>query len=444
MALNQYPVKQITTHVLDSINQLIAQYREPVQMEVDEKYNPVIDQYGNPNLLGPIGYVAGRVYIFAQYIQREENLKWALFTQTNLTAARGATLDRWGILLNLTRQGLNDTAYLQMLQLQIIQYVTNGSIETIIQVFKILTGGGLIQVQEMFPAKFEVTAIGGNPIVSMTALKNFIQQTKAGGVGFVAKLASSDPFVFAYDKSGDGLFGQDLFTKALTLSAHATYASIPTNALLNTQSPSKWTIRGWFKCKDTNGGNFGLIGRSNLGGSAGDFDLGCFTGGAFQLTWRGFHGGVQLQSSTTLSLNQWYYVMVVGDSSLGSNNIKMYISQAPYTSLPLDCEATNGTVMYVDAWPLNIGTYFDNAHCFEGEMAQWEYCANYARPVPATPPLNFTPDANTTVFLAMNDGNGSTLEDSSVNGLNAGFTGAGYSLTPPLILGGGNLAGAIS
>lgn len=214
--LNQYPVKQFTHVTLDDIQKLIAQYYEPIPLEVDNKMRPVVDNNGYPVLDGQIGYVAGRVYIFGQYMQREENIQWALLTQTNLASARGATLDRWGVLLNVTRQGLADGPYLQILQLVIIEYTSQGNIETLIQVIKIVTGASKVVLQEFFPAKFQITALGGSPLVPVASVNQFIQQTKAGGVGFKVVLGSPRSFGFAGNPLA-GTFGDGNLADIITL-----------------------------------------------------------------------------------------------------------------------------------------------------------------------------------------------------------------------------------
>lgn len=215
MALNVYNIKQITDHVLRAINRLLMMYREPIPTTVDNHMNTILDNEGNPVLDGQIPYISGRVYIFAQYIQREENLKYAMYTQCNLANAAGYTLRRWGAALNVPPAGLTDSQYRAMIYLAITEYASQGTIPNLIQILSQLTGASQIIVQEIFPAKIQLTAIGGSPTVPVSAIEQVIQNTKAGGVGFAVVLSSLNPFVFEYDNSGSGFDGMGNYTPLL-------------------------------------------------------------------------------------------------------------------------------------------------------------------------------------------------------------------------------------
>lgn len=220
MALNQYNVAEITTHVLDSINQLLAQYQEDIPLVLDNEMQPVLDNFGNPLLSGQIPYVAGRVYIFAQYIQREEFIKWALYTQTCLANAVGATLDRWGVLLDVTRSGLSDTIYRQILQIQVIEYASKGNIPTLIQIYQLVTDAAKVVLTESFPAKFQITALGGSPLIPVANIVTVIKNTKAGGVGARTVLGAVLSFGFKHNPLA-GTFGDGTAADALTLKSGA-------------------------------------------------------------------------------------------------------------------------------------------------------------------------------------------------------------------------------
>lgn len=207
MALDKYNVTTIQTHVLDALNRLLMQYAQNIDYVYDNFGNVVVDNNGDPVINTPLLPLASRVYIFSQRMQMLESIFFALYTQTSLQNAIGITLDRWGVLLRFQRGGLGDDAYRDLLFLIIIEYTSKGQIETLIQIYKKLTGATQVILTEFFPAKIQLTAIGAIPIVPIASIDDVIQATKAGGVGFKNVLASSNPFVFAGDPSGQGFGG---------------------------------------------------------------------------------------------------------------------------------------------------------------------------------------------------------------------------------------------
>jgi hypothetical protein len=196
MALNQYNVTQIKTHVIDALNRLLMQYAQNISFVLDNQGNIVVDNNGDPTFSGPLLPLAARIFNFAQRFQMAEDIFYALYTQTNLANAIGATLDRWGVLLETPRGGLDDNLYRANLYLVIIEYVSKGSIETLIQIYSQLTGASKVILFELFPARFQLTAIDANPVIPISGISTVIQRTKAGGVGFNAVIGGQNSFGF--------------------------------------------------------------------------------------------------------------------------------------------------------------------------------------------------------------------------------------------------------
>ena len=221
MALNALNVKPITNYGLNAlvsvtgpivngvkVNRLLNQYQNGVDLATDNQGNYATDNQYNPVFASTPGKLAGQIAIFASFIQALELIKYAVYSQTDLQTAAGYTLQsRWGAFLNQPAFGLSDSAFRTLLFALIDEYSSKGTIPDLIQIFKLITNATSILLQESFPATFFITALGINPNISVNLMQSAIFNAKAGGVGCVAMIADSDPFVFQNDNGGDGFSG---------------------------------------------------------------------------------------------------------------------------------------------------------------------------------------------------------------------------------------------
>jgi hypothetical protein len=236
MALNKYNITPVTNYGLNAIksvngplvngikvNRLMNMYQEGAPVLVNNEGQWVTDNEYGPVFTGKPGYLAGQIAIFARMIQALEIIKYACYTQCDLQTATAYTLQRWGALLNVPPQGLTDAQYRTVLFATIIEYSSKGGIETLIQILKTLTGATSVLLQELFPAKFQITAINANPEISFTFISNAIQNAKAGGVGYSIGITDFNPFVFQGDNSGTGFGGLTNLTPLLNESGDIIY-----------------------------------------------------------------------------------------------------------------------------------------------------------------------------------------------------------------------------
>lgn len=133
--------------------------------------------------------------------------------------------------------------------------------------------------------------------------------------------------------------------------------------------------------------------RSSLSSAQGDWALGFFNGSTIRPTFRVNNNGASVQSATTLTVGAWYLIEASYDSSLGSNNLKLFINGT------LDVQGTYTTAVTDNAVQLVVGSYFDTTHNFVGQISEVDFSAAVVRNTASyTPPTSLTPDSNTTVL----------------------------------------------
>lgn len=140
--------------------------------------------------------------IFARQFDELEDSLFQLYLLRWLNSAEGQQLDNLGYNLSTTRQGLSDDDYRQILYGRIGQYNSDGSINDIIDVVKLMTNADLIVLNEVFPAKIILNIIGISLIINEDFLKETINGAVAGGVGIDITVNENLP-MFMYDDLND-------------------------------------------------------------------------------------------------------------------------------------------------------------------------------------------------------------------------------------------------
>lgn len=144
----------------------------------------------------------GVIEALAEDNQEFEDSLWILFEEMALSTAVGARLDIIGQTLAVLRLGRSDTIYRTRLQAAIIQYMSSGRWEQLLEGFRLLTGSRSTQGEEIFPAAVSLTAIGASQLsaVDLAEVVAALRKLKAAGVRLNAALVVADPpFVFGGD-----------------------------------------------------------------------------------------------------------------------------------------------------------------------------------------------------------------------------------------------------
>ena len=141
-------IKQITTHEQDSIDQLLLQYKDKAVIE-------------------------GLVKIFGKQIQELENVYCDMLEKRTLDEAFGTTQDLMGTIVGQDRQGFDDTFYENLLKAKVGENTSQGDIEKIIDITRLLTNASLIELQEWYP---QGIGLGVNVAVDPSLINFFYER----------------------------------------------------------------------------------------------------------------------------------------------------------------------------------------------------------------------------------------------------------------------------
>jgi hypothetical protein len=171
-------ITKITSHNTDAISRLLTQFRE------------------KPKIEGIISTNA------AQY-QDIEDAGFDMLQGITIEHAIGATLDRIGDVVGLTRGVLSDDDFRVEIRTRISQRQSYGRVDDIITGFKLLTNSSGVLYGEIWPAGIYITGLG-NPIQpTPEQFSRFINSVKPAGVALVIASLTWDP-CFSFDGSTDG------------------------------------------------------------------------------------------------------------------------------------------------------------------------------------------------------------------------------------------------
>lgn len=155
-------ISQITNHDDQAKNRVITQYKDSVNL------NKIIS-------------------VYTQQIQEFEDAAFALINERTLDGSIGFQLDQMGTILDEIRNGLDDDDYRIVLKAKIAENVSEGTPEDLIGIFKVLLNPEEVHYNEIYPAGFELTAIGDqDPVSSIERVKQAINRAKPAGVELVS------------------------------------------------------------------------------------------------------------------------------------------------------------------------------------------------------------------------------------------------------------------
>lgn len=144
-------------------------------------------------------------------IQNLEDVFISLKDQRSIYDSVGTQLDVWGKILNQPRNGLSDSDYRLVLLGQVAVNISKGTPEDMIQVFRLFTNPDYVSLNEVYPAKIQLTSVGGSPIGSVDDIKKALRRAAPAGVGIDLFTTSvGNPFVFLSDPDPNGRGFEDL------------------------------------------------------------------------------------------------------------------------------------------------------------------------------------------------------------------------------------------
>lgn len=134
---------------------------------------------------------------FGNQIQELENKARELFYILNIDHSEGEQLDNIGELVGQDRLGYNDEYYRILLKVKIGINVSEGDIERILSLWKLIAGTDNVHLKELFPAKvkLETDEYLGDDVFAF--LKDVAKDALAGGVG-IDTIIVIDPSKFGF------------------------------------------------------------------------------------------------------------------------------------------------------------------------------------------------------------------------------------------------------
>jgi hypothetical protein len=165
--------------------------------------------------------------LFVQPVQDLENAAWPLYDRLDIDNGQGEQLDRIGTIVGLARSGWSDALYRLLLKAKIGKNVSHGTLEDVIEVWRLLAQATRVQVVETYPAQIDLysdTPIDGE---LSSFVGELMQQVVAAGVRvpYLAIIFSSthafgfdpdDPTVNGFGDYNDAQLGGELAYIQLT------------------------------------------------------------------------------------------------------------------------------------------------------------------------------------------------------------------------------------
>jgi hypothetical protein len=151
-----------------------------------------------------------------QLAQDAEDQLWAIVAKLDIDQADGVWLDYLGNFVREPRAGANDADYLKFIKARIVANRSQGRIEDLIAVVKIITALSVFPVARKTPASVEIILDGyamAEPI--RTRLMQLLRATRAAGVRLMV--------LYAADATDTNMF---LFSSDDTLQASATQGAV--------------------------------------------------------------------------------------------------------------------------------------------------------------------------------------------------------------------------
>lgn len=159
----------------------------------------------SPNLRAVLRAIVGEV-------QALEDAVYSTTVDRFLENARGVQLDQYGRVLGANRGGLSDTAYRQILSASILGNRSSGSIARLLDIYRILNGGGAVDVDQVYPNTLIFYALQPQATTAEQRgrIRDWMQQCKKAGVALKLIEAPTDYFGFYDDPNALG-FSQGRF-----------------------------------------------------------------------------------------------------------------------------------------------------------------------------------------------------------------------------------------
>ena len=146
--------------------------------------------------------------LFGQQVQDLEYAAYEFYGRLDIDNAEGVQLDRIGSVVGLTRIGWEDDLYWILLKAKIGKNVSHGTVEDVINVWRLIAQADRVQIIETHPAQIDLysdTPIAGD---LSEFVRNLMQKVVAAGVrvDFLA-IIFSPTNAFGFDPDDPNVLG---------------------------------------------------------------------------------------------------------------------------------------------------------------------------------------------------------------------------------------------
>jgi hypothetical protein len=148
--------------------------------------------------------------LFGNQVQILENEIRKFLYILNIDNSEGEQLDNIGTLVGQNRLGYNDEYYRILLKVKIGVNISEGEIERILTLWKLLSGSDNVRLIEILPGKIKLETDEYFSEDIILFMKEFAKQALAGGVG-IDTIMITDPTKFGFSP-GMGPFGSQWAT----------------------------------------------------------------------------------------------------------------------------------------------------------------------------------------------------------------------------------------
>ena len=189
-------ISQITTHIEDAKARLLFQYKGKTNIEA------LLDSLGG------------------QQIQDLEDILFDINSRLDIDNSEGVQLDNIGTIVGQSRNGQDDTTYRLFLKAKAGVNVSEGDVERVLSVWKIITGGTIVQVIDQYPAAIELFSdvpVPGELEVEAFAL---MQEVIGAGISITSTIISPEN-AFGFENSVGTLGFDDLISTGTNTSTAA-------------------------------------------------------------------------------------------------------------------------------------------------------------------------------------------------------------------------------
>lgn len=176
-------ITKITTHIEDAKARLLFQYKGKANIEA------LLDSLGG------------------QQIQDLEDILFGLNTRLDIDNSVGVQLNNIGLIVGQPRNGQDDITYRLFLKAKAGVNVSEGDVERVLSVWKIITGGTIVQVIDQYPAAVELSSDVPVPDALASDAFALMQDVVSAGVRVLSSLISPEN-AFSFE-GGIGTLGFD-------------------------------------------------------------------------------------------------------------------------------------------------------------------------------------------------------------------------------------------